>query len=205
MDKDTLHEVDLHIFQMIIDFASYAGNAFLSNDEEMMNQFKGQYIGLMRLHKWLEEKSLRLYQAEEKEKEEQCKYRCAHGHKFNTPSMQPDIDEEMYRCSICGCPDFGMVKEDTSAEYVKEQMLTLNAFDHDLFTDMVEGLKYKGWVEDGGSPTFRLLHNADAAIKIFRHADSPAVIKVCFSAEPEEPTPPPCTDENEGDVTPENE
>lgn len=41
-------------------------------------------------------------------------------------------------------------------------------------------------MKEGGSTTFMLLHQADAAIKIFRHAESPGVIKICFSAEPEE-------------------
>ena len=85
-----------------------------------------------------------------------------------------------------------LVKEDkeeeakTFAEHVKEQMSTLEEYDHELFADVISGLRYKGWTEEGGSPTFRLLHKNDAAIKIFRHAESPQVIKVCFSAEPEE-------------------
>lgn len=77
-------------------------------------------------------------------------------------------------------------KDQTYAGYVKEQMATLKEYDHKLFEDIVDGLKGKGWKVGGGSKTFRLLDKEDAAIKIFRHAESPQVIKVCFSAEPKE-------------------
>lgn len=75
----------------------------------------------------------------------------------------------------------------TYAEHVKKQMLNvLKDCDHQLFIEVVEGLKRVGWIEEGGSTSFRLLHKDDAAIKVFRNEESPQVIKICFSAEPEE-------------------
>lgn len=74
----------------------------------------------------------------------------------------------------------------TFAEHVRKRMATLKDYDHNLFVEVVEGLKRVGWIEEGGSPTFRLLHKDDATIKIFRNEEAPKVIKVCFSAEPEE-------------------
>jgi len=67
MDKDTLHKIELQIFQEINDFTSYAGTAFLEDDEEMKNIFKGQYLALMRLQKWVSEKRLQLIQKEDTE------------------------------------------------------------------------------------------------------------------------------------------
>ena len=73
----------------------------------------------------------------------------------------------------------------THAAYVKEQMKTLLPHDHHLFDELVKGLMTEGWKEEVGSVTYRLLNKQGADIKIFRHAESPEVIKVCFSAEPE--------------------
>ena len=144
MDKNTLNEIEHRIIKEQSSFIHYAGKAFLSDDKENMDLFKGQYIALERLRKYVSRKHLELL-VEEDEKEESKSY----------------------------------------ADHVKEQMSTLRLHDHGLFDDVVEGLKYKGWVEEGGSPTFRLLHKEDFVIKIFRHAEAPAVIKICFIAEPE--------------------
>lgn len=43
MDKDTLHEIDLHTYQMDIDIAPYAGNAFLDGDEEQKEFWLGYH------------------------------------------------------------------------------------------------------------------------------------------------------------------
>lgn len=74
----------------------------------------------------------------------------------------------------------------TFAEHVKNQMVVLTKYDHELFKQIVDGLVSMGWHEDGGSPTYRLLSKDEAAIKIFRNEEAPKVIKICFSAEPEE-------------------
>jgi len=78
------------------------------------------------------------------------------------------------------------IDKKTYAEHVKERMAVLKECDHQLFTEIAEGLKSVGWKEEGGSPVFRLLHKQDAAIKVFRNEEAPQVIKICFSAEPEE-------------------
>lgn len=77
-------------------------------------------------------------------------------------------------------------EKESYAVYVAEQYETLKDYDHNLFNELVKGLVTEGWTEEGGSGVFRLLNKQGAAIKIFRDADAPAVIKVCFSAEPEE-------------------
>jgi hypothetical protein len=77
-------------------------------------------------------------------------------------------------------------EEKTYSDYVKEQMATLKDYDHDLFDGIVKGLVKEGWVQKGGSKTFRLLDRQGAIIKVFRDAETPGVIKICFSAEPEE-------------------
>ena len=74
---------------------------------------------------------------------------------------------------------------ETYAEHVKKQMATLTDGDHELFEAMVQGLLCLGWIEEGGSPTFRLLHKGGAAIKVFRNEEAPKVIKTCWTAPPE--------------------
>lgn len=74
----------------------------------------------------------------------------------------------------------------TFAKHVKAQMATLKDHDHKLFAQIVNGLVAEGWKEDGGSYVYRLLSKDGFAIKVFRHAESPQVITICFSAEPEE-------------------
>ena len=138
------HVIDLHTYQMDIDIAPYAGNAFLDGDAEQMEFFKGFHRALVMMREYVDEKSrpllLKEYKAEEKK---------------------------------------------TYAAHVEEQMATLLPHDHRLLDDIVRGLYEEGWQEEGGSPTFRLLCKPGAAIKIFRDADAPQVIKICFSAEPE--------------------
>jgi len=74
----------------------------------------------------------------------------------------------------------------TFAERINEQVALLKDYDHKLFQQVIDGLVTVGWNEDGGSQTFRLLSRDEASIKVFRDAKVPAVIKVCFGAEPEE-------------------
>ena len=138
---DTLHEIELQIVQKQISISSYAGKAFLADDKEMMDFFKGQYIALKKLRKYVLKKYIELLAAEDKEESK------------------------------------------TYAEHVKEQMITLKHYDHELFEDIVCGLRAQCWQEEGGSKTFRLLHKDDVTIKIFRDAEVPVVIKICFSAE----------------------
>lgn len=158
MDKDTLHEIELHCFQMDIDIAPYAGNAFLDDNTEQMEFFKGFHRALVMMRKHIEEKRRPLLLKEYKEEEQAV---------------------ELFRGKKDGKLTF--------AEHVKKQMATLKDYDHKLFEDIVDGLKHEGWVEEGGSPTYRLLHKYESgAIKIFRNEEAPAVIKICFSAEPEE-------------------
>lgn len=76
----------------------------------------------------------------------------------------------------------------TYADYVKEQMATLKDYDRKLFEDIINGLKKEGWVEKGGSDNFRLLSKEDSTVKLFRNAEAPEVIHICFSAPPEEAT-----------------
>lgn len=82
--------------------------------------------------------------------------------------------------------DINKEESKTFAEHVKKQMATLKDHDHKLFQQLIDGLVTIGWNEDGGSPTFRLLSKDDACIKVFRSEEAPAVIKICFSAEPED-------------------
>lgn len=146
MDKDTLHEIELQIIQEQIDIAPYGGTAFFNDDKEEMKFWKGQYVALERLRKWVSKKSLELL-----------------------------IEETVARR-----------ESKTLAKHVQEQMAALKDYDHKLFDQIVEGLVTEGWKENGGSPTYRLLEKEDVAIKVFRNEEAPAVIKICFSAEPEE-------------------
>lgn len=150
---DILHKIELHCFQMDIDIAPYAGNAFLDDEEGQMEFFKGFHRALVLMREYVEEK--------------------------RKPLLLKEYDEEE--------------NQQTYAAYVKKQMARLKEYDFSLFQDIVLGLRRLGWLEEGGSPTFRLLHKGDAAIKIFRHTESPQVISICFSAEPEESK----TDESE--------
>lgn len=149
LDKEVaeiLHEVDLHTYQMDIDIAPYAGNAFLDDDEGQMEFYKGFHRALVMMRKYLDEK--------------------------RSPLLLKQYDAEQ--------------NQQTYSEYVKKQLATLKSYDHHLFADLVCGLKHEGWTEEGGSNVFALLHLDDRAIKVFRHAESPQVINICFSAEPEE-------------------
>jgi len=146
MDADMLHEIELHCFQMDIDIAPFAGNAFLDDDQEQMEFFRGFHRALVMMREYIKEK--------------------------RNPLLLKEYRED---------------EKKSYADHVKKQMATLLPHDHRLLDEIVEGLKDEDWVEEGGSPTFRLLHKQGAAIKIFRAADAPQVIKVCFSAEPEEP------------------
>jgi len=77
-------------------------------------------------------------------------------------------------------------KEDKNySKYVKEQMASLKEYDYNLFEDVIQGLKKEGWVEKGGSDNFRILSKEGSTIKVFRNAEAPEVIHVCFSAPPE--------------------
>jgi len=73
----------------------------------------------------------------------------------------------------------------TYAQYCEEQWAKLTPIDHILFNNITNGLRKMGWREQGGGKTFRLLTKFDATIKIFRQAESPDVIHICFSAPPE--------------------
>jgi len=73
------------------------------------------------------------------------------------------------------------------ANYVRSRMSVLKDHDHGLFDDVVNGLRKEGWLLEGGSNIFAILFKRDSAIKIFRNEDSPGVIRICFSAPPEEP------------------
>lgn len=72
-------------------------------------------------------------------------------------------------------------------DFVKNQMAALKISDHRLFDDVVRGLHMKGWIEKGGSENFRLLsrEGEDSTIKVFRDSESPEVIKICYTAPPE--------------------
>jgi hypothetical protein len=76
-------------------------------------------------------------------------------------------------------------EKETFSEYVRMQMETLTEHDHKLFEDMVQGYVLSGWKEEGGSATYRLLRKDGTQIKIFRNADSPQVIRTCWTAPPE--------------------
>ena len=138
------HEVDLHTYQMDIDIAPYAGNAFLDDNAEQMEFFKGFHRALVMMRKYIDEK--------------------------RKPLLLKEYKEE----------------KKTYAAHVKEQMATLLPHDHQVFEEIVWGLVKEGWKHEGGSPTYGLLNKQGAAIKIFRDAEAPQVIKICFSAEPEE-------------------
>jgi len=71
-------------------------------------------------------------------------------------------------------------------DYVNEQFSKLVDHDHELFAGVVKGLVKEGWILDGGSKTFALLCNGYSSIKVFRSPECPEVIKICFSAPPEE-------------------
>jgi len=157
MDKDTLHEVELHCFQMDIDIASYAGNAFLDEDVEQMEFFKGFHRALVMMRKYLEEKRAPLLLKEYKEEEQAA---------------------ELFKNKQGG--------KITFAEHVKKQMATLKDCDHKLFNDVVQGLLARDWKDGGGSRSFALLNKEGSSIKVFRDPDVPEVIKICFSAEPED-------------------
>ena len=145
MDKDILEEILLEIAGEMIQIAPYAGNALFSGDEAEIKFWKGQYLALERIRKFVEEKHLVRLVKEDEEEEKK-----------------------------------------TFAEHVEERMATLLPHDHRLFAYIVDGLVGEGWLEQGGSQTYRLLYKGDSTIKIFRDEKAPTVIKICFSAEPEE-------------------
>lgn len=76
----------------------------------------------------------------------------------------------------------------TYSDYCKQQFAKLTPADQVLFDDIILGLMSRDWIIDGGNAnTFFTLHKGEAQIKIFRLAESPAVIRICFSAPPEKP------------------
>ena len=62
-DIKLLAEIEDELFSEMCSFNTYAGTAFLTNDEENMHFFKGQYRALDRARKKIEERRLGLLRA----------------------------------------------------------------------------------------------------------------------------------------------
>lgn len=71
MDKDVLEEILHEIAREGIAIAPYAGRAFLEDDEENMNFFKGQQMAFERLRKFINDKQTTLLSEEEEKADEQ--------------------------------------------------------------------------------------------------------------------------------------
>lgn len=95
---DMLHELLLHCFQMDIDIAPMAGNAFLDDDAEQMEFFKGFHRALVMMREHIEEKRnpLLLKEYHEEESKKEVEY-----FKEQMASLK-DYDHKLFRDVVAG-------------------------------------------------------------------------------------------------------
>lgn len=108
MDAETLYEVMLLIIKSQMDINKYAGDAFLMNDEENKQYFKGFYNGLNLLHKDLDKKYLRTLVEEDKMFAE---------HVIKQMASLENYDHVLFECIIQGLTQFGWKEDGGSDTY----------------------------------------------------------------------------------------
>lgn len=112
MDADTLKEIELRLIKEQIDIRPYAGNAFFEDDEKEMKFWKGQYIALERMRKWVAEKYLHLAMEADKKKD-----RSFAEHVRERMETLKDYDHELFEEVVQGLVRFGWKEEGGSGVY----------------------------------------------------------------------------------------
>ena len=72
--------------------------------------------------------------------------------------------------------------EQSYSQYCKKQFASLNSDDHALFRSILKGLCVIGYNDEGGNDsTLHYLSRGSSGIKIFRQAETPEIIRICYS------------------------